>query len=178
MLFVTGPSGVGKSFLVQGYHREKRVSPLLSVNTRPLRQGETERNRTISKEEFSKRQQNGELCLISENHGNFYAYVVDEISRAGSAAMIEIDSKTAILEQEAFGATIVRVNPSAEGHKIVRDNILNKRDNIDLRMREYQEITSPEFLSKRRLSGDILFQNDFDENSFQRFVALVDAIIA
>ncbi len=177
IIFITGPSGVGKSTLRDYYCQQRAIVPVSAVTTRRQRHDECEVHRTISDKKFRRLYSKGELCLVAQNHGAWYGYMTTEVqSSTSTPILIEVDSKTAILEQRKFNAYIIRIVPSPV--QVSRQIIIsNKQDGCDDRLRDLQQQTDPIFIEERRKAGDVIFMNSYDHDSLCRFVSEVDSLI-
>jgi guanylate kinase len=97
LLVLSSPSGAGKSTLAR-LLREKHpeIAVSVSVTTRPMRPGEVEGRDYyfITREEFKRRRDAGELLEWAEVHGNLYATPrapVDAHVAAGRDMLFDID---------------------------------------------------------------------------------------
>ncbi len=98
MIFIiSGPSGSGKdTVLAEVFKLCPNLNFSISVITRPMRTGETPdgKYRFITREQFEKMIENGELLEHNEFVGNYYGtpkkYVEDCVN-AGKDVMIEVD---------------------------------------------------------------------------------------
>lgn len=177
VIFLTGPSGVGKSTLRDYYCKTRSIKPLPAVTTRPGRDGEAEIHVTISNDQFVNLMAQNKLCLVSENHGYLYGYLRDQLMGSSEeASIIEVDSNTAIKKQSDFNSIIVRVIPYSV--EVAASKILIKHDGIADRMNDLKRQLQPEFLSARSDAGDIFFTNKYDEDSIMRFCDLIDSLRA
>ena len=175
LIFITGPSGVGKSTLRDYYYKAKNITPLPALTTRPHREGETEIHKTISNEHFMQLYGEDKLCLVAKNHGNLYGYLSNEIENliySSEVALIEVDSRTAIEYAVKYNASIVRVIPSSE--EIAVKKIETKRDDVEDRLKDFKQQMEASFLSQRLKENDIVFVNNYDKLSTDKFCELID----
>lgn len=173
IIFITGPSGVGKSTLRDYYCKTKKIIPVAAYTTRENRCGEIEIHRTISEPDFDEKNKNGELCLIGLNHGFKYGYSKSEIKeRKDDLILFEVDSKTAIEEQNDLEAKIVRVIPC--NVDIAEKEIINKRDDTIDRIEDLHKQLSSSFLDHRKSKGDIFYVNNYDTESLINFIHFID----
>lgn len=96
LVVITGPSGVGKSTIVQAVRKRTGVLYSVSCTTRPPRPGEVDGQdyRFISREEFGRMIDADELLEWADVFGNFYgtpARPVREALAAGKTMLLEID---------------------------------------------------------------------------------------
>jgi len=175
LIFITGPSGVGKSTLRDYYCKKRDIQALSAVTTRPPRTGESEIHKTITDEKFMSLLDNKELCLVKNDYGYYYGYLCGEIHKKNNLLIIEIDSKTAIKYYKDFDAKIIRIIPS--DRSIAIKKIKFKRDNIEYRLKDFNEQMDENFLKTRKNSGDIFFVNNYDRESLDRFCNLIDSLV-
>lgn len=175
IIFITGPSGVGKSTLRDYYCNKKKIKQLSAFTTRSQRKGEIEIHKIVSECKFNELIENGELCLVAKNHGFYYGYSIREIIRGKDKLLLfEVDSSTAIRESDKFEAKILRILPTSKTKAI--ENIKSKRDDYADRLIDFELQMSDEFLAKRK-NKDIFFRNNFDSESSEQFVDLIDSLI-
>ena len=176
IIFLTGPSGVGKSTLRDFYCRTRDLVALPAMTTRKTRSGENEIHQTVSVAEFQNLRDDNKLCLVARNHGFWYGYHKDIIEGIGdNLAIIEVDSNTAIKEKNNLNATIIRVIPTNPNRTI--EIIRDKRDDVDDRLADFRKQMEPSFLSSRRIAGDTMFENDNTSTALERFCVTVNAMV-
>ena len=118
LVVVSGPSGVGKSTVVDRVlaHAPNFVASV-SVTTRPPRGGERDGFEYfyVTREEFERRRDAGDFLEWAEVHGNFYgtpaAFVEDELA-AGTGVILEIDIQGGMSVRRRFpGAVLIFLFP-------------------------------------------------------------------
>jgi len=115
MLLVTGPSGVGKSSLLQWLmQQDARLCFSVSCTTRPSREGEIDGRDYyfISREDFESRVQAGEFVEWAEVHGNYYGTLASELVQAesgGLIAVLEVDVQGGVNVIRRFGGRVLSV---------------------------------------------------------------------
>jgi guanylate kinase len=177
IIFITGPSGVGKSTLRDYYCNQRGIKKTPALTTRPTRKGEIEIHKTISREEFLHLLDNGKLCLVAENHGFLYGYKKEEIlNNKNEIAIFEVDSETAIKEKNHFSAIIVRIIPKNQQKSI--QMIIEKRDDTKDRLNDFHNQMNEEFIAQRLIEGDLIFSNDYSKKSLNKFCDFIDQIIS
>lgn len=96
-LLVSGPSGVGKTTLIEqmlGFYYPQ-LQPVVTATTRPIRAGEEEGKQYffLSRAEFEKKQQAGEFLETHAMHGNWYGIPAAEVEKkleAGSDLIMHV----------------------------------------------------------------------------------------
>jgi guanylate kinase len=120
---VSGPSGAGKTSVMQRVYQTCRVPLVRSVSatTRPPRAGETDGvdYHFLSDEEFGSHRQRGEFleCFEVFNHGHWYGTLWSEVTTgltAGKWVVLEIDVQGALAVCERFpDAVTIFLRPSS-----------------------------------------------------------------
>mgnify|MGYP001404416150 CR=1 FL=1 len=96
-LLVSGPSGVGKTTLIEqmlGFYYPQ-LQPVVTATTRPIRAGEEEGKQYffLTRGEFEKRQAAGEFLETHAMHGNWYGIPKNEVKKrldAGSDLIMHV----------------------------------------------------------------------------------------
>ncbi|HLJ66140.1 MAG TPA: guanylate kinase [Chloroflexota bacterium] len=112
-LFVlSGPSGVGKDSVIQRLrHRVENLSIAVTQTTRSPRPGEIPGVSYffVSRDEYNRMLDAGELLAPAEVHGNWYGAPLDEVRRgfaAGHDVLLKIDVQGAIQVRRRFPQAI------------------------------------------------------------------------
>lgn len=118
LIVVTGPSAVGKGTICRALLAEApHIRFSVSYTTRPIRPGETDGVEYffLSKEEFLKRIEAGELLEWAEVYGHYYGTprsYVEEVTNQGHDVILDIDRVGARAVREHYpGAVSVFVIP-------------------------------------------------------------------
>jgi guanylate kinase len=118
IIVVSGPSGVGKSTVVDlVLEKAPRLVRSISLTTRPARGRERDgvEYRFVSPEEFAGRRDRGELLEWAEVHGNLYgtsAEFVEKELAEGNSVLLEIDVQGGMLVKEKRpGAVTIFISP-------------------------------------------------------------------
>lgn len=125
VVVISGPSGAGKTTLVERVIRESPVTLIKSISatTRPARTGEVdgEAYYFLSPQEFAERKSRGEFLETAEVFGAGYWYgtlrsEVDRAKAAGGWSLLEIDVEGALRVMELYpdAVTIFLQPPSLE----------------------------------------------------------------
>lgn len=113
LIVVSGPSGVGKSTIVDRVlERSPRLVSSISVTTRPPR-GE-ERDGTdyffVTREEFERRREESAFLEWAEVHGNLYGTPAAHVARAleeGKNVILEIDVQGGMMVRDRFPEAVL-----------------------------------------------------------------------
>lgn len=130
LFIISGPSGVGKGTLVKLLIEEDSSLALsVSCTTRRPRKGETEGVSYffISKEEFLRRQEEGDFLEWDEHFRNLYgtpkSFVLQQLKE--KSVILEIDFKGALQVQDALKGSgvkpvLIMITPPSEEELIAR----------------------------------------------------------
>lgn len=123
LIVISGPSGVGKGTVIKEFidDPELKLAYSVSMTTREKRPGEEEgvNYYFVSREEFEKARDNGELLESAEFVGNFYGTPlksVQELREQGKNVILEIEVQGCkqVTEKCPEAITIFIVPPSME----------------------------------------------------------------
>ncbi|MCA9068395.1 MAG: guanylate kinase [Planctomycetaceae bacterium] len=128
VLLLSGPSGVGKTTIVE---RLLKCAPVplmkaVSATTRPPRIGEVDGDAYyfLSQEEFDRRRNAGEFLEFAEVHHSGYWYgtlrsELDRAQKAGAWAFLEIDVQGALAVKQEYpqAVSVFLVVPSVEDYE-------------------------------------------------------------
>ena len=123
LIVLSGPSGVGKGTILKEFVNDKdlKLAYSVSMTTRKQRPGEVDgvNYHFVTREEFEKARDNGELLESAEFVGNYYGTPVKEVERLRSEGMnvlLEIEVQGAIQVQEKCpdAISIFIIPPSME----------------------------------------------------------------
>ena len=105
LILLSGVSGVGKNTVIANLlKRRKNLSFMLSGTTRPRRNSEKDANYIyMSKEEFARREKNGEFFETQEVHGNMYG-----VLKASLLKVSEDKERDYIKDIDVYGNKKVR----------------------------------------------------------------------
>lgn len=143
LLLVLGPSGVGKSSIIEEIRRlDKRFISVPTYTTRPLRIQEENKISISSREMFEMRQRN-ELLEINKLYGNYYATPILPIINALAEDKFPVldwpISRLGIMEK-AFPGQLYVVYLSPPSMEILEQRLLNdERDINNVRLRRAHE---------------------------------------
>lgn len=159
LILVIGPTGSGKSTLLAYLHEQmpELVFPI-SCTTRTIRPGEVvgEKYFFITKEEFEKREAQGDFLEWAVYGGNYYGTLKSEILPAIEAG------KTVVREVEVQGARQIQELLPEEKLKILFINA-GSWENLEKRVRARAPITEVELLARRkRYEDETTFMHEAD----------------
>lgn len=167
MLFVvSGPSGVGKSTVVERILQiDTSLTRIVTCTTRPIRS--TERHGVdyffLTREEFSTKLQNEEFIEYSEVYGNYYgillSVVADQI-KSSSNAIAVINWKGFEKVKAKFGDQVrgIFINPPSVEELTSRINKRNtdSREVINIRLKLAQEDMNHAYMYDKCVVNDNL----------------------
>lgn len=154
LIVLSGPSGVGKGTVLKEFINDKdlQLAYSVSMTTRKQRPGEVDgvNYHFVSREEFEKARDNGELLESAEFVGNYYGTPLNEVEKLRS------QGKNVILEIEVQGCTQVRTKvKDALTIFIVPPSMTELEKRIRGRATEPEEIIR-ERLAKARKEMDLI----------------------
>jgi guanylate kinase len=121
LVVVSGPSGVGKSTVVEGLlRRSDKLKLSVSLTTRAPREGEREGEeyRFVSPERFLAARDAGELLEWAEVHGNLYGTPLSFVERTLSEdlnVLLEIDVQGGLTVKDKMpGAVLIFLLPPSQ----------------------------------------------------------------
>lgn len=178
VFIISAPSGSGKSTLVERLMRcDDKLAFSTSVTTRPPRNGEVdgENYRFISREEFFRLRDGGELLEWAEVFGNFYGTprsVLDEAGEQARDLILDIDVQGAaeLREKLPEAVTVFILPPSRrELEARLRKRSSDAEQVIERRLRDAgREVAN-------YADYDYVLVNDCIDESFERLRAILSA---
>ena len=128
LLLILGPSGVGKSSIIQEILRlDKQFMSMPTYTTRSLRIGEKEKT-SISSRKLLEMQNRDELLEINELYGNYYATPILPIIKAFAGNKIPIldwpVSRLGVM-RKAFPGQLYTVYLSPPSVEVLKQRLLN-----------------------------------------------------
>ena len=123
VFLISGPSGVGKSSIIQKLMEQSPDLQLsVSCTTRRARPGEQDGThyRFLSKDEFEKERLAGAFLEFAEVYGNFYGthqqHVLDILTQ-GHHAVLDVDSQGAMaIKEKCDGVVYIFIAPPSLAH--------------------------------------------------------------
>lgn len=178
IIILSGVSGAGKSFLIQKAMQEYEwLCQIPSITTRDPRKGIDESGSRIflSESEFDDEMKDGNLVFYNVVFEKRYAYRYSDILnsiRQGKIALLDMKISAVYQVKKMFPKTLCVYI------KIPKQNVETEigfdRNNLKLRVEdalsEQQGIEENDILTKEI---DILFQNNIDRESVDRFLKLL-----
>lgn len=179
MLIISGPSGSGKSSLMQELlNRCENIYFSISTTTREIRSGEVDgiNYHYISKEEFKQDIQDGAFLEWAKVHDNYYGTSLKPILKAlhqGKLVVFDIDVQGHKIAREKFGNVITSVFVTTPSQQILKERLENRgtdtKEVIDKRISNaVSEMT-------RIREYDYLLVNDNFENTLEKLIAIANA---
>lgn len=146
LIVLSGPSGVGKGTVLKEFINDPdlKLAYSVSMTTRQRRPGEVDgvNYHFVTKEEFLRAKQNGELLESAEFVGNYYGTPLKEVER------LRNEGKNVLLEIEVQGCTQVREKMGDEAVTI----FIVPPSMADLEKRIRGRGTEPEEIIQQRLA--------------------------
>lgn len=156
LIVISGPSGVGKGTVIKKFvdDPELKLAFSVSMTTRGKRAGEVdgENYHFVTKEEFERARENGELLECAEFVGNWYGTPLSEVER------LRNEGRNVLLEIEVNGCRQVRSKvPDALTIFIVPPDMNELEKRIRGRATEPEEIVQ-ERLAKAQKEMEMIDQ--------------------
>lgn len=181
LIIVAAPSGAGKSSFVEKISAEDpRLVDIITYTTREMRTGESEGHpyHFVSREDFSKKCEEGFFVEWAKVHTNFYGTSyesVEKVWQAGKCGIMDVDIQGVVTFKRAYpdAKTIFILPPSIEE---LRRRIL-KRDakvpaDIEVRMQNAEK----EIQEASKFDYQIV--NDKFEQSYGEFKKIIEELLA
>lgn len=164
LLVVSGPSGVGKSSVVDGLAQRVPFHFSVSLTTRPARPGEVDGTdyHFVTRDEFERRIQDEDLLEWAEYNGNLYGTPKADLLgrlRAGEHVVLDIENHGAAqVKANHPEATLVFLAPPSLGE--LRRRLLSRgnTDGTDRRL----AIAASQLEEARDLFDHIVVNDDLD----------------
>ena len=170
IITLSGISGIGKSFL-KSYILENNSNfrSLISVTTRDRRKNEVEGVDKFfySLEEFEKENRFGNLCVVNEVFGNWYAYKKSQIELCGSGINLITElfyKNVREFKAEFANALSIYVFP-VDIERTKSELQLRNLESSDLTRRIKDIDDELAFFYNNRNLFDIVITNDYTENT-------------
>lgn len=173
IITISGPSGVGKSFLIDKIlNRYSNIHEIAGVTTRPIRVGEIDGQSShfYSLDYFNKLEKEGKLLLVKEFFGNKYAWLKKDLVNGDELRIMNISYKS-IRELKEDGLRIFSIFIRPHSQNVLEKMLKNRistEDELRKRLRDYQE--SEMFLEKYHKDFDMIYINDYNSKSMDNFV--------
>lgn len=176
LFVVSGPSGVGKSSIIDRFLREDRMTLFsVSYTTRQKRPKEVEGRDYYFVDEatFRKMVDEDRFLEWEHVHGNFYGTPRKEVGETlikGNDMILDIDVKGALrVKEKCPGACLVFIEPPSKEDLITRLSLRGEKE-LDLRMKRVEE----ELERKQLFQYNIV--NDTLDNAAEVFKRIVETV--
>ncbi len=162
LFVISGPSGVGKSTLIERFLMKNRDAVFsVSYTTRGTRKGEVNGKNYYFIDEitFKKMAEEGSFLEWENVHGYFYGTPkkeVLEVLETGKDIFLDIDVKGALNVKKRYpDACLVFIEPPSKDELIKRLSF-RKEEEIDLRMKRVEEEIDKKYLFEYTITNDNL----------------------
>jgi guanylate kinase len=181
IIVIVAPSGTGKSTLIKSIKEEFRdLHWSVSFTTRPMRPGEVDGKHYffISRDEFFKKQKQGDFIEWAEVHGNFYGtskgFVESKVNH-GFSLLLDLDIVGSDSMKGEFGdeANVIFIAPPSfeELEKRLRGRGTENEDVIKLRLENAKKEL------ERKDDYDYVVVNDDLDKALLELKTLVQRIV-
>ena len=175
IITLSGISGAGKSYLIKSVlERYESFEKLKSVTTRKKRIDEKDGidKFFLSQEEFIKKNDNDEMCVVNNVFGNLYGYYKSDIKKTkkGKNLITELYYKEISKFKEEYPNTIsVYVLPADIAKTI--DELKKRNASFEETQKRISDIRSEiDFFKNNKTDFDLIITNNYDEKSVEEFI--------
>jgi len=175
LIVLSGPSGAGKTSVVQALKTDPRVVFSVSATTRPMRGGERDGvdYHFLSREEFDDRLERGEFLEWAEYNNNAYGTLrgpMEEALATGHTFVleIEVDGTKQLRDQGVEGQFVFLVPPSLDA---LRQRLADRGQNTP------EDIEQRLAIAKREMEAAPLYDHVVENHELERTVAEVKRLI-
>ncbi len=176
LIVVSGPSGVGKSTLIERFLREDDRSEFsISYTTRQIRDHEADGKDYyfVDEKTFEVMIGNGHFLEWEKVHGNLYGTPRAEILailETGNDIILDIDVKGALnIRQQCAAARLIFIEPPSVAELVRRLSLRGERE-IDTRMKRVEEE-----IARKGEFGYTVVNDDLDR-AYETFRKAIDEI--
>ena len=141
LIVISAPSGSGKTTIARAIMQKYRGMMFsVSATTRQPRVGEENGKDYffLSREEFQRRVQRGDLVEWEEIYGNFYGTLKSEVDRAlqrGAIMLFDVDVKGALSIKKMYPDDSLLIFIKPPSFEVLRDRLLNRKTEDDATIR-------------------------------------------
>ncbi len=176
LFVVSGPSGVGKSTLIERFLKEDNNSTFsVSYTTRQMRKGEEDGKDYyfVDEDKFIDMSKKGSFLEWENVHGHFYGTSKKEVMDtldSGRDILLDIDVKGALKVKSQYPeACLIFIDPPSK-EALLRRLSLRREKEIDLRMKRVKEE-----LEKKQFF-DYSIVNDDLEKAYTVFKQIIESV--
>jgi guanylate kinase len=176
-LVISAPSGTGKSSVTKGVlERDKRCVVSVSATTRSPRTGEVNGKDYffVTREEFERKQRDGELVEWAEFAGNFYGTpraFVEKIKAHGGVVILDIDIQGAAqIRQTMPDAVTVFIAPPSK--RAIEERLRNRKTESEEAIQRRLARVPVELAAAKQY--DYLIYNDVLDEAIKAVLEVVD----
>lgn len=175
LVVLSGPSGAGKTSVVNALKAEPAIVFSVSATTRPMRKGEHAGvdYHFLSRKEFERRCDAGEFLEWAEYSGNLYGTLrapMQEALNAGKIFVLEIEVEgTRQIRDSAIDGLFVFITPPSEA--VLRQRLESRGQNSSEDIERRLEI------ARREMKAKDLYDHVVENHELDRAVADVKRLI-
>lgn len=171
MIVVSAPSGAGKTTIAKKIMEKfPFIKFSVSATTRPKRDGEVDGKDYffLTREEFEKKIQNGELLEWEEIYGNYYGTlksVVEEALKNGNVLLFDVDVNGAISIKKKFPDDTVLIFLKPPNMETLKERLKRRKTESEEQLKKRIERVPMEL--EKAVYFDYIFVNDKLEDTIK-----------
>ncbi|MEN3038856.1 MAG: guanylate kinase [Candidatus Kryptonium sp.] len=171
LIVVSAPSGAGKTTIAKKIMEKfPFIKFSVSATTRPKRDGEVDGKDYffLTREEFEKKIQNGELLEWEEIYGNYYGTlksVVEEALKNGNVLLFDVDVNGAISIKKKFPDDTVLIFLKPPNMETLKERLKRRKTESEEQLKKRIERVPMEL--EKAVYFDYIFVNDKLEDTIK-----------
>ncbi|MCS7229982.1 MAG: guanylate kinase [Candidatus Kryptonium sp.] len=171
LIVVSAPSGAGKTTIAKKIMEKfPFIKFSVSATTRPKRDGEVDGKDYffLTREEFEKKIQNGELLEWEEIYGNYYGTlksVVEEALKNGNVLLFDVDVNGAISIKKKFPDDAILIFLKPPNIETLKERLKRRKTESEEQLKKRLERVPMEL--EKAIYFDYIFVNDKLEDTIK-----------